>query len=1045
MSNGRTVNGMSHMASVKGFIVAAAKAASSAELALYVTKDAKIWHRAEFGDHRIEQDAYTILESTNYSIQVQVQTVKGALDGVLFTSNSNGTYFTRNVDHVSRNEYGMIDFEKVQNIQGIYLVNIVDNWEDIEKPSFSKKRKNLKSKITFDDGRTFESLRAGGEDLHLHSVTNQRNTGRIFSSPAPGIIMGNGNTGEYLGDYRSSSLYISDDAGKTWVKAPMKGPQKYEFGDQGTVLLAIADGEADEISYSLNHGRDWKSLSLEEKISPFELTTIPDSTSLKFIMTGNKGDQWFTISIDFEDLHKTKCGGGDFEDWYARKDDKGEAKCIMGQTQFFRRRKADADCFVDQEFKEALPQAKPCECADEDFECDFNFRRSSDLKQCELVSRIQDPDGQCKNIDSKFQGSSGWRLIPGNNCKRGGGKQKDDLKERTCDEVLTLPANGNITAEQTQFPGGGMSFRSMYYLERDPKARGTDESVVFLTDKNEAYKSRDHGKTWEVAVKDATEPIVAIYPHQYDNDYVYFITPSKTVYYSQNRAETIHSFKAPDVPNVDRLPILSFHQANPDWILWTGDQDCTFGHNRECHVSAHVSKKNGAEDSWDPLMQWVRRCQFMYREGRSQSEELVFCEHWEAENTKGNLQLLTSDDLFDTRNPPVFGDVVDFATMAEFIVIAAKTDDHHFLEAHASIDGRTFAHAAFPSNFQVEHERAYTVLDSSTNSVFLHVTVDGERGHEYGTILKSNSNGTSYVVSIDYVNRNTAGYVDFEKMQGVEGVAMVNVVANFAELGRGAPKKLKSMLTHDDGSDWAYLPCPEKNLDGHAYNCDKNDLSKQSLHLHSYTERSDPRDTFSSPSAVGLMIGVGNVGEHLGLYNEGDTFLTADGGITWKMVRKGTYMWEYGDQGSIIVLVERNSPTTEVQYTTDEGETWTRKKFSDEPMLVERITTLPSDNSRNFLLWGMINAQLATVNLDFTGLTDKQCNLDKENPEGDKSDYYLWSPSHPLKREEKDCLFGHKARYYRKKPDRNCFNGPMIDRLHDVERNCSCTRQDFEW
>ena len=76
-----------NMAAVKGFIVAAAKAQGSSELALYVTHDTDTWHRAEFGDHRIEEDAYTLLESTNYSIQIQV-TPDGDVDlGVLFSSN----------------------------------------------------------------------------------------------------------------------------------------------------------------------------------------------------------------------------------------------------------------------------------------------------------------------------------------------------------------------------------------------------------------------------------------------------------------------------------------------------------------------------------------------------------------------------------------------------------------------------------------------------------------------------------------------------------------------------------------------------------------------------------------------------------------------------------------------------------------------------------------------------------------------------------------------------------------------------------------------
>jgi hypothetical protein len=289
--------------------------------------------------------------------------------------------------------------------------------------------------------------------------------------------------------------------------------------------------------------------------------------------------------------------------------------------------------------------------------------------------------------------------------------------------------------------------------------------------------------------------------------------------------------------------------------------------------------------------------------------------------------------------------------------------------------------------------------------------------------------------------------VDWEKIQGLEGVALVNVVDNVDELKRGMNKKIKTKITHDDGASWTYLPCPEKDLDNKPTSCDPKDLSKRSLHLHGYTERRDPRDTFSSPSAVGLLIGVGNVGTYLGLYNEGHTFLTKDAGVTWKQIQKGTYLWEYGDQGSIIVLVARDTPTSKVIYSIDDGDSWNDFTFDEEGvMTVERITTVPSDNSRNFLLWGKKDGSITTVNLDFTGTTNKQCYLpDHNNVDSDKSDYDLWFPTHPGKEEEPDCLFGHKSLYYRKKPGRVCYNGPLIDRLHTREENCTCTRQDFEW
>jgi hypothetical protein len=189
------------------------------------------------------------------------------------------------------------------------------------------------------------------------------------------------------------------------------------------------------------------------------------------------------------------------------------------------------------------------------------------------------------------------------------------------------------------------------------------------------------------------------------------------------------------------------------------------------------------------------------------------------------------------------------------------------------------------------------------------------------------------------------------------------------------------------------------------------------------------------------MMGVGNVGEFLGLYEEGDTFLTSDGGITWNEIKKGTYTWEYGDQGSVIVIVRKGEDTDHVFYSLDSGKNWEMHKFSDSAMRIDAITTVPSDTSLNFLLWGSDGKNIVTVNLDFTGLFDKQCDLDENNPES--GDYELWSPQHPL--QKSNCLFGHVAQYHRKKEGATCFNGRKIDHLHNIARNCTCIRRDFEW
>lgn len=77
--------------------------------------------------------------------------------------------------------------------------------------------------------------------------------------------------------------------------------------------------------------------------------------------------------------------------------------------------------------------------------------------------------------------------------------------------------------------------------------------------------------------------------------------------------------------------------------------------------------------------------------------------------------------------------------------------------------------------------------------------MSSQSGAEWGNVLKSNSNGTYYGVSLKYVNRNDRGYVDFEKVIGLDGIAVMNVLANPDEAAVTRKKKLQTRITHNDG------------------------------------------------------------------------------------------------------------------------------------------------------------------------------------------------------------------------------------------------------
>ncbi len=91
----------------------------------------------------------------------------------------------------------------------------------------------------------------------------------------------------------------------------------------------------------------------------------------------------------------------------------------------------------------------------------------------------------------------------------------------------------------------------------------------------------------------------------------------------------------------------------------------------------------------------------------------------------------------------------------------------------------------------------------------------------WGTILKSNWNGTYFGTSIDNVNRDDRGYVDFEKMIGLDGIALINIVSNPDAAAVTGSKELQTRITHNDGGSWKSLIPPKVDSHGQTYDCRK--------------------------------------------------------------------------------------------------------------------------------------------------------------------------------------------------------------------------------
>jgi hypothetical protein len=72
--------------------------------------------------------------------------------------------------------------------------------------------------------------------------------------------MGVGSVGPVLCPYVESDTFLSTDAGVTWTMVLRLLPEahKYEFGDQGGIIVAVNDEETvDFVRYSTDLGKTW--------------------------------------------------------------------------------------------------------------------------------------------------------------------------------------------------------------------------------------------------------------------------------------------------------------------------------------------------------------------------------------------------------------------------------------------------------------------------------------------------------------------------------------------------------------------------------------------------------------------------------------------------------------------------------------------------------------------------------------------------------------------------------------------------------------------
>lgn len=1017
------------------------------QVSLVVSKNGELFHLSDFSVE-VAYGSILFLDSSRLSIFMAVTEVQsGASYAVssLYSSDSTGLRFTKLIEDTLPGST-----VKVQNVDGVWFTNEVGA-ADMDKPSGNlldvlfggQTNRKLTSKVSINDGKDWHLLEVIDDDsckisdgcsLHILDPTIADGEGKYITGLTADIVMAVGNTGKQLGNYRKMKTFISRDGGVTWKEA-IKEATVFSYGDQGNIIVAVPfNGKSGAASkhffYSLDQGKTWVENKLEKSIYPMFLSTTVDGSGAKFLLTGFSGRTDLSTpneviySMDFtKAFDGKKCGDDDFEKVMARiSPDNQTPVCVYGHRESFRRRKQDAKCLVKTLFEDVKVTEDPCECTESDFECSPYFKLS-DKGACVPDKPLIDVLCKTKS-GGKSMKLPDKQLIDENKCSLGKKKISDFVTEfdLQCSEMST-GEDGKILAKLNEIGG---ELKQYSYVSTDSMT----ENLLVQTSNNLMYASNNGGISFKRIPVPEEIPMFFVGPVP---GTVILLTKTEVFYYSTDGGNTFLKGEAPAPPAWGVLPV-SFHPTEPLSFIWISGDGCDSTNNPGCKLAAHYTDDG---ENFSKMVSGVVGCNFVSQAFQLKTKEMIYCTAVDGNKRK----LISSTNYFKESTPAVlFDSIIAYAVKDRFVIVATIEESLHELRAKVTVDGVTFADADFPRDFKVEAQTAYTILDSGSSSVFMHVTTDRREGHERGAILKSNSNGTSYVLSLNNVNRNLRGYVDYDRIDSLEGVLIANTVNNPDSSDR---KQLKTQISFNDGSEWAFLAPPAVDSTGKKYACAGSSLAKCSLNLHGFTERPDYRDTFSSASAVGLLIGVGNVGETLLPYNEASTFMSSDGGLTWKEITKGVYMWEFGDRGTILVLVEAKDETDTLLYSTNDGADWKKFRFANQKVRVIDLATVPTDTARKFVIFASDGkSDVRAYSIDFTNFFDRQCQLDLEHP--DKDDYEFWSPKHPQSSES--CLFGHEAKYLRRAIGHNdCFIGsaPLLAGFK-VIRNCTCTRNDYE-
>ncbi len=613
----------------------------------------------------------------------------------------------------------------------------------------------------------------------------------------------------------------------------------------------------------------------------------------------------------------------------------------------------------------------------------------------------------------------------------------------------------------------------LFLLARDQEMKPGASSKTFL--------SKDYGKSFtDVSDRfklesdnngDASNAIIAKFYHHPKSfcHYVFADTVNNYVFMTKDCGETITAHR------LDK-------GANPSSIVFDENRDTIFVIHDLKSPKKTLWVTTDFGNTFNDIQVYVKTFFFHYGDDVTK----LFVQRFRpgAEDKDLKTTILASTNFFQERvdTEIVYRDAKEFQVVGDFMFVTRERDQDNpgHLDLYVSRSGERFVEAVFPFSADKNLTHIdYHIIDVTDEDQIMIVVNHGPVLSNLYTSTRITPYKVEFTLSLERVmfyNPNvtwhqswlasTAGdeaFADVYKIQGLRGIYVASQLRGNAtqDMKQIQPGDLQTLITFDQGGLWTPIQGPATDEDGNAIaECaafGKNTAKECSLHLSQQLSRKFPSTRslpiMSSESAIGIVVASGNMGTHLKQHT--NVFVSADAGLSWHQVLKGSYFYNLGDHGGIIVAIKyykTEGPTNELVYSTNEGITWKTIKFYKEPMKVYGLLTEPGENSTTFTVFGTSaktrGVDWVIITIDLRQAFARDCNPD---------DYKEWSPTDGSVGDKswnvltdgsigkhRNCLLGRKQVFQRRMVNANCYNGhDDYSTLVKVE-NCGCDRSDYQ-